>query len=139
MDKKQPNNVRVYGVLLRAGRVLMAAEKVGGRDVLKFPGGAVEAGETPEMALKREFLEEGNLAVTLAYLLHVPGTLFSPWTHSEYTPIYYCVRGEGIPRTPDHETVELIFMEPKQAIESGLMAAPEIIALTRAFNGGEAI
>ena len=68
MDKKQPNNVRVYGVLLRAGKVLMAAEKVGGRDVLKFPGGAVVAGETPEMALKREFLEEGNLAVSPAYL-----------------------------------------------------------------------
>ena len=136
MDKKQPNNVRVYGVLLRAGNVLMAAEKVGGRDVLKFPGGAVEAGETPEMAIKREFLEEGNLAVSPAYLLHIPGTLFSPWTHSEYTPIYYRVHGKGVPRTPDHETVELIFMEPKQAIESGLMAAPEICALKRAVKGG---
>ena len=31
MERNQPNNVRVYGVLLRAGKVLMAAEKVGGR------------------------------------------------------------------------------------------------------------
>jgi len=35
-----PENLRVYGVLLRAGRVLMAAETVAGLDVIKFPGGA---------------------------------------------------------------------------------------------------
>ena len=138
MDRTQPNNVRVYGVLLRAGKVLIAAESVMGRDIFKFPGGAVEAGETPEAALVREFIEDGNLAVTPAYLLHVPGTLFSPWTHGEYTPIYYRVRGQGAPRTPDHETVELIFMEPRQAIESGRMAAPEILALKRALNGADA-
>jgi 8-oxo-dGTP pyrophosphatase MutT (NUDIX family) len=137
MTRKQPNNVRVYGLLLRAGKVLMADEKVGGRRVLKFPGGAVEAGETPERALVREFIEEGNLAVTPAYLLHVPGTLFSPWTHGEYTPIYYLVTGEGEPHVPNHEDVELKFMDPKEAIASGLMAAPEIIALKRALNAGD--
>ena len=135
MLQNQPNNVRVYGVLLRAGRVLMSAETIVGRDILKFPGGAVEAGEKPELALVREFIEEGNLAVTPAYLLHVPGTLFSPWTHSEYTPLYYRVHGDGEPRTPDHETIELIFMEPDTAIESGRMAAPEILALKRALQG----
>ena len=129
MGRIQPNNLRVYGVLLRAGEVLIAAEKLAGRDVLKFPGGAVEAGE---------FIEEGNLAVTPAYLLHVPGTLFSPWTQGDYTPIYYRVLSEGTPRVPDHETVELTFMDPKQAIDSGRMAAPEILALKRALNAGEA-
>lgn len=138
MLRNQPNNLRVYGVLLRTGRVLMSAERLFGRDILKFPGGAVEAGETPEAALMREFVEEGNLAVTPAYLLHVPGTLFSPWTHSEYTPLYYRVHGDGEPRTPDHETIELIFMEPETAIESGRMAAPEIFALKRALQGEDA-
>ena len=91
MVKIQPKNLRVYGVLLRAETVLMSGENLGRRKVLKFPGGAVEPGETPETALRREFIEEGNLAVTPAYLLHVPGTLFSPWTHSEYTPMYFRV------------------------------------------------
>ena len=58
-----PENLRVYGVLLRAGQVLMAAEQVAGRDVLKFPGGAVEPGETPEAALAREFQEECRIAI----------------------------------------------------------------------------
>jgi len=135
----QPHNVRVYGVLLRAGRVLIAAEAVFGRDIFKFPGGGVETGETPEQALVREFMEEGNLAVTPAYLLHVPGTLFSPWTHSEYTPIYYRVHGDGALRTPDHEKIELIFMEPDKAMTSGRMAAPEILALKRALRGEDTL
>tara|TARA_B100000029_G_scaffold383805_1_gene379252 strand:+ start:393 stop:827 length:435 start_codon:yes stop_codon:yes gene_type:complete len=138
MAKIQPKNLRVYGVLLRAETVLMSGENLGRRKVLKFPGGAVEPGETPETALRREFIEEGNLAVTPAYLLHVPGTLFSPWTHSEYTPMYFRVLSEGIPSVPEHETIELTFMDPKQAIDSGRMATPEIIALKRALNAGDA-
>jgi len=138
IGKIKPINVRVYGVLLRGEMVLMAAEKIGRREVLKFPGGAVEPGETPETALKREFIEEGNLAVTPAYLLHVPGTLFSPWTHGEYTPIYYRVFSDGIPSVPQQETIELTFMYPKQAIDSGRMAAPEIVALERALNAEDA-
>ncbi len=138
MGRIQPINVRVYGVLLRAKMVLIAAEKIGRREVLKFPGGAVEPGETPETARKRELIEEGNLTVTPAYLLHVPGTLFSPWTHGEYTPIYYRIFSEGMPSVPKHETIELTFMDPKQAIDSGRMAAPEILALKRALNAEDA-
>jgi 8-oxo-dGTP pyrophosphatase MutT (NUDIX family) len=134
MMERGPINVRVYGVLLRAGRVLISAETIFGRDILKFPGGGVEAGETPEAALLREFIEEGNLAVTPAYLLHIPGTLFSPWTHSEYTPLYYKVHSDGNPETPDHENIELVFMEPYTVIESGRVAAPEILALKRALQ-----
>ena len=127
-----PENLRVYGVLLRDSRVLVAAERVAGRDIFKFPGGAVEDGETPEAALIREFQEEGGLDVELERLLHVPGTLFSPWTRGEYTPIYYQVRGDGDPETPTHEPLELLFMDPEEAIRSGRMADPEILALRRA-------
>ena len=93
MTQQGPANVRVYGVLLRGGRVLIADEQVGGRDVLKLPGGAVEAGETPEQALCREFMEEGRLEVEPIRLLHVPGTLYSHWIHGLYTPLYYAVEG----------------------------------------------
>ena len=138
MDSK-PNNLRVYGVLLRDGHVLMSKEAIFGRIVLKFPGGAVESGETPEAALLREFMEEGNLSVTPLHMLHVPGTLFSPWSYCEYTPLFYMVASNGIPQTPRHENLELKFMLPKDAINSGRMAAPEVVALKRACSDGDLI
>lgn len=129
-----PENLRVYGVLVRDGRVLMSAETVAGRDVLKFPGGAVEPGEAPETALKREFDEECGLAIEAVALLHVPGTLFSPWIHRPYTPLFYAVAGDGEPVTPDHEPLEVRFITPEDAIASRLMAEPDKIALERAIN-----
>ena len=136
MIDSKPNNLRVYGVLLRDGHVLMSKEAIFGRIVLKFPGGAVEIGETPEAALVREFMEEGNISVTPLHMLHVPGTLFSPWSYCEYTPLFYMVSSNGIPQTPRHENLELKFMAPTDAIESGQMAAPEVIALRRAYLDG---
>ncbi len=126
-----PCNLRVYGLLVRDGRVLMAAEHFGGRDVLKFPGGAVEAGETPERALAREFQEECGLNITPLTLLHGPGTLLSPWTLRNYTPLYYSVAADGEPLAPDHEPLELAFWHPDDAIATGRMATPEIVALGR--------
>ena len=134
MTPRGPANLRVYGVLQRGGRVLIAAEEVGGRDVLKLPGGAVEAGETPEQALKREFMEEGSLSVEPTRLLHAPGTLYSHWIHGLYTPMFYAVEGDGEPMTPPGEPVELLFMRPEDAAASGRMAQPEIEALRRALE-----
>ena len=133
MIQQGPANLRVYGVLLRGSRVLIAVEEVGGRDVLKLPGGAVEAGETPERALRREFMEEGNLEIEPIRLIHAPGTLYSHWIHGLYTPMFYEVRGDGEPVTPPDEPVELLFMEPGDAVASGRMAAPEIVAMNRAL------
>jgi 8-oxo-dGTP pyrophosphatase MutT (NUDIX family) len=128
-----PENLRTYGILLRANRVLISAERVAGREVLKFPGGGIEPGETPEQGLVREFLEECSIEIRPLRLLHVPGTLLSPWTHANYTPMYYLVAGEGEVKTPPHEPVEMLFLEPEAAIASGLMADPEILALRRAL------
>lgn len=135
MTLQGPQNLRVYGVLLRGAHVLISAEPVGGRDVLKLPGGAVEAGETPEQALAREFVEEGRLTIEPIRLLHAPGTLYSHWIHGLYTPLFYEVHGAGEPETPPDEPVELRFMRPEDAIGSGRMAAPEIVALGRALAG----
>jgi 8-oxo-dGTP pyrophosphatase MutT (NUDIX family) len=129
-----PENLRVYGVLLRRAEVLISAERVAGRAVLKFPGGAVEMGETPEAALVREFVEECSLSVRPLRLLHTPGTLLSPWTGAHYTPLYYLVAGEGEVVTPAHEPVEMRFLPPEEAINSGRMAEPEILALKRALG-----
>jgi len=130
-----PENLRAYGVLLRAGLILISAEHLGGRDVWKFPGGGIEPNETPERGLVREFLEECSITVRPVRLLHVPGTLLSPWTHRNYTPVYYLVEGDGEIHTPPHEPVEMMFMTPEAAIGSGMLAEPEKLAIRRALAG----
>lgn len=129
-----PVNLRVYGVLLREDAVLVASEHVAGRDVLKFPGGGVGEDETPEAALCREFGEECGLDVRVVRLVHVPGTLFSPWTHTNYTPLYYQVEGNGEPVVPSGESLTLAFMNMDSALKSGRMAGPELFALSRVLG-----
>ena len=130
-----PENLRVYGLLLRDHKVLISSERVAGRNILKFPGGAVESGETPEEALVREFDEECQLLVRPIKLLNAPGTLFSPWTFTYYTPLYYEVTANGEPESPELEPIEIAFRSPETTIGSGRMALPEIVALRRALVG----
>ena len=129
-----PVNLRAYGLLARDNRILISEERVAGKDILKFPGGGVEPNETPEQALRREFMEECSLSIEVLQLLHVPGTLFSPWTHTHYTPMYYQVDGIGKPVSPPHEPLTLSFLTPASATSSGRMADPEIEAIGRLFG-----
>ncbi|UEG48777.1 NUDIX domain-containing protein [Ferruginibacter lapsinanis] len=56
--------LRVYGILLNEARqVLVSDEFIRGNYFTKFPGGGLEFGEGTRDCLKREFLEEMNLAV----------------------------------------------------------------------------
>ncbi|MCB0793606.1 MAG: NUDIX domain-containing protein [Flavobacteriales bacterium] len=53
-----PFNVRVYGVLVHEGSVLVTDELIRGMPVTKFPGGGLEYGEGTRDCLRRELLEE---------------------------------------------------------------------------------
>lgn len=129
-----PQNYRAYGVLLRDGRVMIAAEWVGSVFAWKYPGGGVEPHETAEQAVVREFEEETGLAVRVVAELLDPGTKISPWTSRPYTPVYFLVEGEGEPLVPGHETVAIDFREPAEVLGSDLVAAPEKLALRLALG-----
>lgn len=50
--------IRVYGLLLHAGHVLVSDELIKGRRITKFPGGGLEYGEGLKDCLIREIREE---------------------------------------------------------------------------------
>ena len=129
-----PQNYRAYGVLLRGGRVLIAAERVGPVFAWKYPGGGVEIGETAEEAVVREFREEAGMDVRVVAELLDPGTKISPWTGSPYTPIYFLVEGSGQPVVPGGEAIEMGFMDPEKVLASPKVAAPEKKALRAAIE-----
>ena len=51
-------NVRVYGLILESGSILLSKELIMGEEVIKFPGGGLEHGEGLIEGLNREFKEE---------------------------------------------------------------------------------
>jgi 8-oxo-dGTP diphosphatase len=64
-------NIRVYGLLQDAeGRILISHERIKNQAYVKFPGGGLEYGEGPSAGLKREFIEELNLPVSVDELLY---------------------------------------------------------------------
>lgn len=68
----QISRLGVYGVLLRDSKVLLNRKRSGPyKDLWDFPGGAIEFGETPEEALKRELLEESAISMTQWEFSHI--------------------------------------------------------------------
>ena len=64
MDQTIENfNLRVYGILLNEGTVLITDENRQGQLMTKFPGGGVEKGEGIADCLIREFYEELDIII----------------------------------------------------------------------------
>ena len=80
------------------GRILLA-QRPDGKSMAglwEFPGGKVEAGETPERALIREMREELNIDVTEACLAPF---VFASHSYDDFhllMPLFLCRRWDGI-------------------------------------------
>jgi ADP-ribose pyrophosphatase YjhB (NUDIX family) len=86
-------NIRVYGICIAGGCVLVNEELIKGRHVIKFPGGGLELGEGPVDGLKREWMEE------LGVDIEVPGHYYttdffqqSAFNDTQVISIYYRVQ-----------------------------------------------
>ena len=100
MERKQ---IRVAAAVIRRDDKIFATQRGYGdyKDWWEFPGGKIEAGETPEEALVREIREELNTGITVEELL----------TNVEYDypefhlsmDCFWCRLEEGEPVLLEHE------------------------------------
>ena len=71
MNESYAFQVRVTGILIEAGRILLVRQRLSERRSWSLPGGRLERGETMEQGMIREFKEETGLDVTVDRLLYL--------------------------------------------------------------------
>jgi len=103
-------NIRVYGIWMQNGKVLVNEELIRGRKVIKFPGGGLDYGEGIADCLKREWNEE--LGIQIDVLGHFYTTDFfqaSAFDNSQVISVYYWVSAPVPPSFVNTEANERTF------------------------------
>ena len=96
----------VVAAIIKQGDELFATQRGYGdyKDGWEFPGGKIEAGETPEQALVREIREE--LAMTIEVNRHVVDVSYDyPKFHLEMA-CFLCSIVDGKPHLIEHEAAK---------------------------------
>lgn len=102
----------VTGVVIRDGKVLLARHTYGGgKGMLIIPGGYVQNGESPQEALKREFLEETHVLVEPQEII---GIRFNP--HDWYIA-FYAEYVEGNAESDHDENSEVLWLDLSEVLQ----------------------
>lgn len=101
----------VTGVVIREGKVLLARHTYGGgKGMLIIPGGYVNVGETPQEALKREFMEETRVEVEAMDIIGIRFNMHD-W-YIAFRAKY--ISGEAV--SDNEENSEVLWMEVEEAL-----------------------
>ena len=104
----------VAGVAMVGSRVLLARHTYGsGRGRLIIPGGYVERGETPQEALRREFLEETGVSVEPGEIL---GVRFNA---RDWYVVFRAEYVSGEARPDGDASDEVVWMDAGEALGRG--------------------
>lgn len=113
-----------------AGEILFIRK--GGESLWGMPAGAVEPGETPSRAVRREVFEETGLMVTPERIIGVFGGAKYAYEYSngdcvEYSvTVFECSIVKGTPRSIDGECEELRFFSEEELPQIAIPYPPEV-------------
>lgn len=119
-------NIRVYGILLHEGKILVNEEEIQGKRVVKFPGGGLELGEGIQDCLCREWMEELGLKIEVGN--HIYTTDFfqpSAFDNSQVISVYYYVHCSSLPATIiNYIPAEHTYWLAIEALDASLFTLP---------------
>lgn len=110
-DQKTIWNQSVTGVVIRDNKVLLARHTYGGgKGMLIVPGGYMNMNETPQDALKREYLEETNVCIEPERVIGIRFNL-KDW-YVAFSARYI----SGEPKSDHNENSEVIWLDINEAL-----------------------
>lgn len=113
-------NVRVYAAIVKDNKVLVLHEEYVGEQLMKFPGGGLEFGESVLECVQRELDEELNIKVkNIEHLYTQEDFLVSKFRNSEQLlTIYYLAEmveeNELLIMDPCIEKIEWVSLETEE-------------------------
>lgn len=100
---RQMTRVGAYGIVMQDGQLLCNLKKGGPYVGLwDLPGGGIEFGETPEVACRRELMEECGMETQLKFLYHTSFT-FSEFNFHQIGFIYEVLSWKIVDTNPEEE------------------------------------
>lgn len=97
--------------LVDADRRVLIAQRPAGKAMAglwEFPGGKVEAGETPEAALIRELQEELGISTKEACLAPLSFVSHAYESFHLVMPLYVCRKWQGEPAAREHQALKWV-------------------------------
>ncbi|MDF1775684.1 MAG: 8-oxo-dGTP diphosphatase MutT [Rhizobiaceae bacterium] len=112
--------------LVDADRRILIAQRPAGKSMAglwEFPGGKVEAGETPEDAIIRELQEELGIITQIACLAPLTFASHAYETFHLLMPLFICRRYQGVAQPLEGQTLK--WVEPRKLRDYPMPPADE--------------